>query len=106
MKLQCDTLVQITAMVLVSMKVELVTSQGLFLHGSCEMSVHPDLQKEVVDVSNTVVLSSGWMDFSLVLEVTVLGRFDCIWNLCEQMLHPYRANAKAPVREPACFVLC
>lgn len=63
MKLQCDALVQITAMVLVSMKVELVTSQGLFLHGSCEMSVRPALQKEVVDVSSTVVLSSGWMDF-------------------------------------------
>lgn len=103
MKLQCDTLVQITAMVLVSMKVELVTSQGLFLHGSCEMSVRPALQKEVVDVSSTVVLSSG---FSLILEVTVLGRFYCIWSLCEQMLHPYRANAKAPVREPACFLLC
>lgn len=68
MKLQCDALVQITAMVLVSMKVELVTSQGLFLHGSCEMSVRPALQKEVVDVSSTVVLSSGWMGFLLSLK--------------------------------------
>ena len=58
----------------------------LLLSGSCKMSVPPASWKEVMDLQHDgLVFRVG--SFALVVGVTVLGGFNCIWSLCDQMLH-------------------
>lgn len=68
------------------------------------MSVPLALRKEVADLQHKGLLFRLGL-FALVCGVTVLGRFDCIWSLCDQMLRTYSPHAKTPVREPASVVL-
>lgn len=74
MGLQCGTLVQRTiAVALVSQ-----------LPGSPSVAVAP-VKCLSLQTFSTMILSSGWVP--LVLGVTVLGNFGCIWSLREQKLH-------------------
>lgn len=80
MGLQCDTLVQRT--VAVALVSQLPVSSSVAVAPVKCLSFQPYRRRWTF---STMVLSSGWVP--LVLGVTLLGGFGCIWSLREQKLH-------------------